>query len=106
MGIHASANSVEKSIEPVNKPVEEFRVSKIDGIRDTRKRWCGLRPPLRMRKKEIQVFVRVYVCVCVCACGPCARISVVRVRRGAIYSEMTGGVTVPRSILAVFSILL
>lgn len=38
----------------------------------------------------------------VCVCGPCARISVVRVRRGAIYSEMTGGVTVPRSILAVF----
>lgn len=65
MGTHASAISVEKSIEPVNKPVGEFRVSKIDGIRDTRKRSCGQRPSLRMRKKQIQVCARVCVHECV-----------------------------------------
>ena len=65
MGTHASAISVEKSIEPVNKPVGEFRVSKIDGIRDTRKRSCGQRSSLRMRKKQIQVCARMCVHECV-----------------------------------------
>lgn len=74
MGTHASAISVEKSIEPVNKPVGEFRVSKIDGIRDTRKRSCGQRP-LRMRKKQIQVCARMCVHECVCVWTVCTNFS-------------------------------
>lgn len=75
MGTHASAISVEKSIEPVNKPVGEFRVSKIDGIRDTRKRSCGQRPSLRMRKKQIQVCARMCVHECVCVWTVCTNFS-------------------------------